>query len=183
MFPKHVSVLRVVCSRCFPELYEMLKHNEPMYYHATAISIPWFVLGIMKKKKARRLWLGGEGFSDYFWHPMPLCEEKLLLTDLIYRQQLCKHGPTRNNRRGCVFYAVRATPSAAEGQINSQSDTWHVFSVWSAPCNNRGAVFSVRGPYGEDTRDYENRNSLHLSSEVPREQQFSWRIRSRPVNT
>jgi hypothetical protein len=25
----------------------------------------------------------------------------------VARQQLCKHGPTRNNRRGCVFYVVR----------------------------------------------------------------------------
>jgi hypothetical protein len=59
------------------------------------------------------------------------------------RQQLCKHGPPRNNRWGCVFYVVSATPSAANGPRNSQSDTWHVFSVWSASRNNRRAVFSV----------------------------------------
>jgi hypothetical protein len=41
----------------------------------------------------------------------------------VARQQLCKYGPTRNNRWGCVFYVVRATPSAANGQINSQSDS------------------------------------------------------------
>jgi hypothetical protein len=58
----------------------------------------------------------------------------------VARQQLCKHGPTRNSRWGCVFYVVRATPSAGNGPINSQSDTWHVFSL-SAPWNNRGAVF------------------------------------------
>jgi hypothetical protein len=61
---------------------------------------------------------------------------------------------TRNNRGGCVCYVVRATPSAANGQINSQCDTWHVFSMWSAPCNNRGAVFSVRGPCAIITRNY-----------------------------
>jgi hypothetical protein len=85
----------------------------------------------------------------------------------VARQQLCKHCPARNNRWDCVFYVVRATPSAANGPMNSQSDTWHVFSVWSAPCNNRGAVFSVRGPYREDMRDYGNTNWLNLSSEVP----------------
>jgi hypothetical protein len=57
------------------------------------------------------------------------------------RQQLCKHGPARNNRRGSVFYVIRSTPSGGSGPMNSQSYTWHMFSVWSAPCNNRGAVF------------------------------------------
>jgi hypothetical protein len=33
-------------------------------------------------------------------------------------------------------------------------------------------MFSVRGPCREDMREYRNRNSLHLSSEVPREQQW-----------
>jgi hypothetical protein len=43
--------------------------------------------------------------------------------------------------------------------------------MWSPPCNNRGAVFSVHGPWREDKREYGNGNWLHLSSEVPREQQ------------
>jgi hypothetical protein len=30
--------------------------------------------------------------------------------------------------------------------------------MWSAPCNNRGAVFSVRGPCREDIREYGNGN-------------------------
>jgi hypothetical protein len=43
--------------------------------------------------------------------------------------------------------------------------------VWSAPRNNRGAVFSVRGPCRDDIREYGNETSLHLSSEAPRDQQ------------
>jgi hypothetical protein len=70
----------------------------------------------------------------------------------IARQQLCKHNPTRNIRWGSVFYVVRATPSAGNGPINLQSDTWHVVSLWSKPFNNRVAVFSVRGPRQEDIR-------------------------------
>jgi hypothetical protein len=84
-------------------------------------------------------------------------------------QQLCKHGLARNNKWGCVFYVGRATPNAASGPMNSQSDTWHVFSVWSAPCNNRGAMFSVSGPCQEDIRRYGNGNWLHLISGVPSE--------------
>jgi hypothetical protein len=76
----------------------------------------------------------------------------------VARQQPCKHGSTCNNRWGCVFYVVRVTPNAANGRMNSQSDTWHVFSVWAAPCNNRSAVFSVRGPCREDIRVYGNRD-------------------------
>jgi hypothetical protein len=44
--------------------------------------------------------------------------------------------------------------------MNSQSDTWHLFFVWSAPCNNRGAVFPVRGPCREDMSEYGNWNWL-----------------------
>jgi hypothetical protein len=40
-----------------------------------------------------------------------------------------------------------------------------VFSVWCVPSNNRGAVFSVRGPCREDIREYRNRNSVELSVE------------------
>jgi hypothetical protein len=36
----------------------------------------------------------------------------------VARQQLCKHGPTRNNRWGCNFYVVRAKPSAGNGPMN-----------------------------------------------------------------
>jgi hypothetical protein len=39
-----------------------------------------------------------------------------------------------------------------------------VFSVWSAPSNNRGAVFSVRGPCREDIREYGNGISVELRS-------------------
>jgi hypothetical protein len=52
---------------------------------------------------------------------------------LVARQQLCKHGPTCNNRCGCVFCVVRATPNAANGPINSQPDKRRVFSMRSAP--------------------------------------------------
>jgi hypothetical protein len=31
-----------------------------------------------------------------------------------------------------------------------------MFSLWSAPCSNRRAVFSVRGPCREDIREYGN---------------------------
>jgi hypothetical protein len=78
----------------------------------------------------------------------------------VARQQICIHGPTRNNRRSCGSYVVRATPSAGNGPMKSQSDTWHVFSVWSAPCNNRGAMFSVRSPCREDIRKHGNGNWL-----------------------
>jgi hypothetical protein len=54
------------------------------------------------------------------------------------RLQLCKHGPARNSIWGCVFYVVRATPNATNGPINSQSDTWHLYALWSATCKNRG---------------------------------------------
>jgi hypothetical protein len=58
------------------------------------------------------------------------------------------------------FYVVRATPSAASGPMNTNSDTWHVFSVWFAPCNNRGVVFSVRGACRDNMREYGNGNWL-----------------------
>jgi hypothetical protein len=74
----------------------------------------------------------------------------------VATQQLCKDSPTRKSTWGCVFHVVRATPSAANGPMNSQSDIWHVFSVWSAPCNNRGAVFSMCGSCREDIREYGN---------------------------
>jgi hypothetical protein len=45
----------------------------------------------------------------------------------------------------------------------TRSLTHDVFFLWSAPCNNRGAVFSVRGPCREDIREYRNGNSLHLN--------------------
>jgi hypothetical protein len=64
--------------------------------------------------------------------------------------KLCK------NRGGCVLCVVCATPSAGNGPMNSQFDMWHVFSVWAAPCNSKGAVFSVRGPCREDIREYGN---------------------------
>jgi hypothetical protein len=82
----------------------------------------------------------------------------------VARQQLCKHDPTRNNRWGCVFCVVRTMPSAANGPMNSQCDMWHMFSVWPAPCSNRGAVFSVRGRCREDMREYGNGNRFDLSS-------------------
>jgi hypothetical protein len=41
----------------------------------------------------------------------------------------------RNSRECCVFYVIRATPSAGNGPMNSQSDTWHVFSVGYVPKN------------------------------------------------
>jgi hypothetical protein len=84
------------------------------------------------------------------------------------RQQLCKHGPKYNNRWGCVFYVVRATPYAGNGPMSMQSDTWHAFSLWSGPCNNRGAVFSVHGPCRDDVEECGNENWLDLSSEVPK---------------
>jgi hypothetical protein len=36
-----------------------------------------------------------------------------------------------------VFNAVRAAHNADNGPMNSQSDTWHVFSMWSASSNRR----------------------------------------------
>jgi hypothetical protein len=38
-----------------------------------------------------------------------------------------------------------------------------VFSVWSAPRNSMGTVFSVRGPCRDDIREYGNRNSVQVS--------------------
>jgi hypothetical protein len=55
--------------------------------------------------------------------------------------------------------------------VTSPSSRGKVFSVWSEPRNNRGAVSSVRGPCREDMREYGNLNWLLLSSEVPREEQ------------
>jgi hypothetical protein len=72
----------------------------------------------------------------------------------IARQQVGKQVPAKtglgkqsvarlcNNRGGYVFYVARTTPSAGNGPMNSQSDTWHVFSVSSALRNNR-IVFSA----------------------------------------
>jgi hypothetical protein len=37
----------------------------------------------------------------------------------VARQRLRKHSPTLNNRWGCVFYVVRATPGAGNGPMNS----------------------------------------------------------------
>jgi hypothetical protein len=65
VFPEYISVLRVVSSRGFPELYTVwnVKHNKLMYYHVRTTSIPSFVLGIMEKMTW--VWLRGEAFSYY----------------------------------------------------------------------------------------------------------------------
>jgi hypothetical protein len=78
----------------------------------------------------------------------------------VATQRFRKHSPTRNSRWGCVFYVVPNTPSAGNGPINWLSDMWHVFYVWSAPCNNREVVFSVRGPCRVDVRKFGNGNWL-----------------------
>jgi hypothetical protein len=71
------------------------------------------------------------------------------------RQILGKHSVAirrlRNNRGGCVFYIVRATTSAGNGPMNSQSDTLRVFSVGPVPKNykrfqnNREFLVEFRG--------------------------------------
>jgi hypothetical protein len=98
----------------------------------------------------------------------------------VARQQHCKQGRTSNNRWGCVFYVVCVTPNAGNRPMNSQSDTWHVFSVRFAPCKYRGAVFSVCGRCREDIWEYGNRNWLDLTW-VPKFQRKSsvarWWIR------
>jgi hypothetical protein len=57
----------------------------------------------------------------------------VLVNKFPRRQILCKQSDVRlrNNRGGCIFYVVRATPSSGNGPVNSQSDTWHVFSALS----------------------------------------------------
>jgi hypothetical protein len=82
-------------------------------------------------------------YIDTIWKLIRIGKYCNVLDQRVARQQLCKHGPTRNNTWSCIFYVVRASPSAGNGPMNSPSDTWHVFSVWSAPCNDRGTVFSA----------------------------------------
>jgi hypothetical protein len=42
--------------------------------------------------------------------------------------------------------------------VTSNNSRGKVFPLWSAPRNNRGPVFSVRGPCREDITEYENGN-------------------------
>jgi hypothetical protein len=67
----------------------------------------------------------------------------------IARQRLDKYGPTLNNRQGRVFYVVRATPSARNEPINSQSVKLHVFSMESVPKNYRRFQNNREGSPGE----------------------------------
>jgi hypothetical protein len=43
--------------------------------------------------------------TGFLW---PLVNTLNRFDQRVARQHLCKHGPTRNNRWGCVFYVVRA---------------------------------------------------------------------------
>jgi hypothetical protein len=56
--------------------------------------------------------------------------------------------------------AVFSVPSAPHPVMLTdkltQSDTCLMFSVWSAPCKNRGTVFPVHGSCREDMREYGN---------------------------
>jgi hypothetical protein len=57
----------------------------------------------------------------------------------VAKQWLCKHGPMGNSRWGCVFYVIRAMPSACNRPMNSQADMTCVFCVvhaeelWEVP--------------------------------------------------
>jgi hypothetical protein len=73
---------------------------------------------------------------------------------------------------GAVFSMFSASLPVLVTDLLTRSLTReYVFSVLFAQCNNKGTVFSLRGPYREDKREYGNGNFLDLSSEVPREQQ------------
>jgi hypothetical protein len=67
-------------------------------------------------------------------HVHPLLGNRLVnkfpLRQILGKQSVPR---LRHNRGGCVFYVVRARLSAANGPMNSQSETWHVFSVGSIP--------------------------------------------------
>jgi hypothetical protein len=67
-------------------------------------------------------------------HVHPLLGNRLL-NKFPRRQILGKQSVARLRRiwGGCVFYFVCATPSAGNGQMISQSDRWHVFSVGFVP--------------------------------------------------
>jgi hypothetical protein len=76
----------------------------------------------------------------------------------VAKQRLCKHGPTHNNRRGCVFYVVRATPSAGDRPMNSQSDKWHVFYVGSVLTNYKRFQNNREGSLGGLSWEYQDEN-------------------------
>jgi hypothetical protein len=44
-------------------------------------------------------------------------------TEILGKESIAR---LRNNRGGCVFYVIRATPSTSDGSMNSQSDMTRV---------------------------------------------------------
>jgi hypothetical protein len=62
----------------------------------------------------------------------------------VARQQLCKHSPTRNNRLGCVFYAVLAEQRWNNGIMQLASR--QRFAKHVPKCNN-GRCISVEEYY------------------------------------
>jgi hypothetical protein len=97
--------------------------------------------------------------------------ENTVTCQSIARQRLGKHPAinARNNRTN-IYSSLLGNDQRTNGPARWLSSD--LFSLWPALRNNRN-VFSVRGPCREDMREYWNWNWLHLSSEVPREQQCS----------
>jgi hypothetical protein len=72
----------------------------------------------------------------------------------------------RNNKGGCVFYVICATPRAGHGPTNSQSDTSHVFSVESVPINYKIFQNNREGSPGEFLVEF--RGSRMIEQEMAR---------------
>jgi hypothetical protein len=88
--------------------------------------------------------------------PLPLAGEGIVTCQRIARQQLDKHPAIRaRNNRTNVYSSLLGSSQCANGLARWLSRD----------------LFSVRGPCREDMREYGNGNWLHLSSQVPREQQ------------
>jgi hypothetical protein len=79
----------------------------------------------------------------------------------------------RNNKWGCVFYIVRATPSAGNGPINSQSYTWHVVFVGSVPKNYKRFHNNRKGSPQKFLVDF--RGSRLIEQEMARWLHSDWR--------
>jgi hypothetical protein len=109
-----------------------------------------------------------------FKYVVAACVYYTLLHSITIKFRWSDFGRITSERRHKILWRIarqRLRKHINAFAVTAGNSIGKVFSVWSAPRNNRGTVFSVRGPCREDTREYGNGNLLRLSSEVPREQQ------------
>jgi hypothetical protein len=110
--------------------------------HMTEIINAYTIL-VSKPKTKRAFNIPGRKWRDdikILLHVHPLLGNELPRRYILGKGSVAR---LRKNRWGCVLYVVRGTPSAGNGPMNSQSDTWHVFYVGCVPKNYKRFQNSV----------------------------------------